>query len=90
MNGRRHIYLKWCKILSRFFFDHRGAKRKAHLAPQSCKKNAPEKKNFAAPPKKAGENFTYTLVRADFLRSAYDPERNFPKGHIKLWISQKK
>ena len=31
MNGRRHIYLKWCKILSRFFFDHVGAKKKSTL-----------------------------------------------------------
>ena len=86
MNGRRHIYLKWCKILSRFFFDHVGAKRKAHFAPQSCKKKAPEKKNFAAPPKRQVKTCLHVL----YLQCVRDTKRNFPKGHIKLWISQKK
>ena len=35
------------KRLSRFFFDHVGAKRKAHFAPQSCKKKAPKEGDFA-------------------------------------------
>ena len=52
MCNRKRTIPKKCKFPERFFFDHRGAKRKAHFAPQSCKKNAPEKKNFAAPPKK--------------------------------------
>ena len=85
MNGRRHIYLKWCKILSRFFFDHVGAKRKAHFATQSCKKKAP-KKGFRAlrsatrTPRprprrlleKAGENFHSILTKANhFAYSLY-------------------
>ena len=86
MCDRKRTIPKKCKFPERFFFDHRGAKRKAHFAPQSCKKKAPEKKNFAAPPKRQVKTCLHVL----YLQCVRDTKRNFPKGHIKLWISQKK
>ena len=63
----------------RFFFDHVGAKRKAHFASQSCKKKAPirgfrrlrtatraPRPRLRRLPQKAGENFhcfVYSLTK---------------------------
>ena len=73
MCDRKRTIPKTCKFPERFFFDHVGAKRKAHFASQSCKKKAPIRgfrrlrTATRAPrpalrrlPKKAGENFHCT------------------------------
>ena len=78
-----YLIIKKRKFLSRFFFDHVGAKRKAHFATQSCKKKAlwGEFRRLRATtrtprprprrlPQKAGENFHSILTKDSGLCSA--------------------
>ena len=78
-----YLIIKKHNFLSRFFFDHVGAKRKAHFATQSCKKKAPygefrclrvtTRATRPRPrrlPQKAGENFHSILTKDSGLCSA--------------------